>query len=293
MTMDKYVPWDSQSLDEYRRRYAKGKFVDLVGHSTHYLDMGSGEPVILLHGYFYDSLQWSKNLEALAARFKVYALDLWGFGYSTRGPMDYGYPLYASQLLKFMDTMGIEKASLIGQSMGGGTAILFATQHQERVSKLVLVASGGLPNPQGLVMRIAGLPEIGEFLFGLKGSRRGILKANFIYDKSKLTDEYVEAVTRFQKVKGTTEVLLKVLRKRFWDTLSEEIHTLGKIGLPVLIVWGRQDKSIPVKLAQEMHRILKGSRLEIIEQAGHCPNDEQPEVFNRLAINFLSSRPES
>jgi pimeloyl-ACP methyl ester carboxylesterase len=291
--MTKFIPWNSQPLNEWSRKYAPGKFVDLDGYATHYIEMGSGEPVILLHGYFYDSLQWSKNLGALAARFKVYALDLWGFGYSTREPMDYGYPLYVRQLLKFMDVLGIEKASLVGQSMGGGTAILFATQRLERVNKLVLVASGGLPNPQSPVMRIAGLPGIGEFLFGLKGSRRGILKANFIYDENKLTDEYVEAVTRFQKVKGTTEVLLKVLRKRFWDTLSKEIHTLGKMSLPVLIVWGRQDKSIPVKLARDMHHILKGSRLEIIDQAGHCPNDEQPEVFNRLALEFLSSKPKS
>ena len=290
--MTKFIPWNSQPLDEWSQKYASGKFVDLGGYNTHYIEMGSGEPVILIHGYFYDSLQWSKNLEALATRFKVYALDLWGFGYSTREPMDYGYPLYASQLLKFMDALGIEKAFLTGQSMGGGTAILFATRHPERVNRLVLVASGGLPNPQSPVMRIAGLPGIGEFLFGLKGSRRGILKANFIYDKNKLTDEYVETVTRFQKVKGTTEVLLKVLRKRFWDTLPEEIHTLGKTGLPVLIVWGRQDKSIPIKLAQDMRRILKGSRLEIIDQAGHCPNDEQPEVFNRLAMEFLLSKSE-
>jgi pimeloyl-ACP methyl ester carboxylesterase len=87
--------------------------------------------------------------------------------------------------------------------------------------------------------------------------------------------------------------LLKVLRKQFWDTLSEEIHTLGTMDLPILIVSGRQDQSIPVELGQEMHRILKGSHLEIIDQAGHCPNDEQPEVFNRLAIEFLLSKRKS
>ena len=291
--MTKFVPWNSQRLDEWSQKYASGKFVDLDGHVTHYVEMGDGEPIILIHGYFYDSLQWSRNLEALAREFKVYALDLWGFGYSTREPIDYGYPLYASQLQKFMDAMGIEKASLIGQSMGGGTAILFSTQHPERVSKLVLVASGGLPNPYKPITRLACIRGLGEFLFSLKGSRRGILKANFIYEKSKLTDEYVEAITRFQKVKGTTAVLLRVLRKRFWDTLSREIHTLGKMGLPTLIVWGRQDESIPVKLAQEMHSILEGSRLEIIEQAGHCPNDEQPEVFNQITLEFLLSNPKT
>ena len=291
--MVKYIPWNSQLLDQWGRKYASGKFIDLNGHNTHYIEMGSGESVILLHGYFYDSLQWSRNLEALAREFKVYTLDLWGFGYSTRDPMDHSYHLYARQLLKFMDALAIKEASLVGQSMGGGTAILFCTQHPERVDKLILVASGGLPNHLSFVTKMVCLQGIGEFLFSLRGSRRGILKANFIYDKDKLTDEYVGAVTRFQKVRGTTEVLLKVLRNRFWDTLSEEIHTLGKIVLPILIVWGRQDRSIPVKLAQRMHDILKGSRLEIIDQAGHCPNDEQPEVFNRLALEFLPSKRKS
>ena len=284
----RFIPWNSQPLDKWRRLYASGKFIELDGHGTHYIERGRGEPVILLHGYFYDSLLWRENLEALAGRFRVYALDLWGFGYSSRERMEYGYPLYAHQLLKFMYALGIEKASLVGQSMGGGTAVLFATQHPDRVKRLVLVAPGGLPNPPNLLTRLACLPGVGEFLFRLKGSRKGVLKANFIYDKSNLSDEYVAAVTQFQKVSGTTEVLLEILRRQFWDTLSKEIYALGEMDLPALIVWGRQDKSIPLRLGRELHRILKGSRLEIIDRAGHCPNEEQPEIFNRLAVEFLS-----
>jgi len=287
--MAEFIPWDSQPLNEWSKKYAAGKFVDLDGHSTHYIEKGDGEPVILLHGYLYDSYQWNKNMDALAEKFKVYAIDLWGFGYSTRKPMDYDYQVYAGQLLKFMDALNIQRASLVGQSMGGGTCILFCTQHGERVNKMILVASGGMPNPPTLLTRIACIPKVGEFLLRMKGSRKGMLKANFIYDKSVLTDEYVENVTRFHKIKGTTEVLLKILRKQFWDTLLEDIHKLGEMDVPILIVWGRQDKSIPVKLAQDMHRILKGSQLEILDPAGHCPNDEQPEKFNQAAIHFLSS----
>lgn len=250
---------------------------------------GKGEPIILLHGYFYDSLQWSKNIDALAKRFKVYALDLWGFGYSTREMMDYSYQLYADQLLKFMDALNIDKASLIGQSMGGGTCILFANQCRERVNKMVLVASAGMPNPLSFIAKIACLPGIGELLFAMKSSRKGMLKTAFIYDKSLLTEEYVNNVTRFQKVSGTTEVLLKILRKRFWGTLLDDIHGLGEMDVPILIMWGRQDKSIPIELGQEMHEILKGSRLEILDPAGHCPNDEQPGKFNHIAVQFLSS----
>lgn len=287
--MTEFIPWDSQPLNEWSKKHVTGRFVDLDGYSTHYIEKGDGEPVILLHGYFYDSYQWSKNIDVLAQHFKIYAMDLWGFGYSTREPMDYDYQVYADQLLKFMDTLNIQWASLVGQSMGGGTCILFCTQHRERVNKLILVASSGMPNPPTLLTRIACMPKVGEFLFGMKGSRKGILKTNFIRDKRLLTDEYVENVTRFHKIKGTTEALLKILRKQFWDTLFNQIHELGKMDIPILIVWGRQDKSIPVKLAEDMHRILKGSQLEILDPAGHCPNDEQPEKFNQAAIHFLSS----
>lgn len=289
--MAEFIGWDSQPLDKWREKYAPGKFIDLEGHSTHYLEKGEGKPVILIHGFYYDSYMWSKNMDALAKKFKVYALDLWGFGYSTREPMDYGYPLYVDQVLKFMDALDIEKASLIGQSMGGGICILISCQHRKRVNRIILVDPAGLPNPLPLIGKIANLPTVGEFLFGLNGNfvRKMTMKSTFIYDKRFITDSYFESVTRFHKIKGTTRVLLKILRKQFFDTLSDEIHKLGQLDVPILIVWGRQDKAIPVERGQQMHEILKTSQLEILDQAGHCPHQEQSERFNRLAFDFLSS----
>ena len=77
--MSRFVPWNSQPLEERASKYAPGKFIDLDGLSTHYIEKGSGEPVILLHGFFFDTYMWDKNIDALAERFKVYAIDLWGF----------------------------------------------------------------------------------------------------------------------------------------------------------------------------------------------------------------------
>jgi pimeloyl-ACP methyl ester carboxylesterase len=116
--MSGFVPLNSQPLDEWSDKYAPGKFIELGGLSTHYIEKGSGEPVIFLHGFFFDHNMWNASIDVLAEKYKVYALDLWGFGYSTREPLDYGYPLYTKQLHKFMDALGIQKASLIGQSMG-------------------------------------------------------------------------------------------------------------------------------------------------------------------------------
>lgn len=293
--MTEFVPWNSQPLDEWARKYAAGKFIDLDGYPTHYIERGAGEPIILIHGFFYDSYMWAKNIDALAEKFKVYALDLWGFGYSTREPLNYGYPLYADQLLKFMDDLHIQKASLVGQSMGGGTCILFSVRHRERVNKVILVDAAGMPNPLSLIGKMTNLPKVGEFLLGLKSNffRKMVLGTTFVHDKKLISNSYFENVTRFQKIKGTSEVSLKILRKQFFDKLLDEIRTLGEMDVPILIIWGREDKPVPVGRGQEMHKILKDARLEILDRAGHCPHDEQSERFNQLAVDFLSSREEA
>ena len=287
--MSGFIRWNSQPLDVWASEYAQGKFVDLGGRTTHYLDKGEGKPVILLHGLFYDSYLWATNIDVLAEKFKVYALDLWGFGYSTREPLDYGYQLYADQVLLFMDSLGIQRASLVGQSMGGGTAILFCVQHRQRVNKLLLVDPAGIPNPLPLTGKFFNLPRIGEFLLGLSTNavRRKNLGDSWLHNKNLITESYFENVTRFHKIKGTTEALLTILRKQFFDKLSDETHRLAQMDVPILLVWGREDKAVPLRCRQEMHRILKGSRLEIIDDAGHVPNYERAEVFNQLAVDFL------
>ena len=287
--MSAYVPWNSQSLDSYAARYARGTFVDLDGRKTHYIERGEGEPVILLHGFLYDSYLWADNIDALARHFKVYALDLWGCGYSTREPLDYGYELYAHQVSLFMDSLGIPRASLVGQSMGAGTAIKFCVDQRQRVNKLLLVDPSGLPNRLPLMGKFFILPRIGEFFIGLNTDvvRKQGLRDSFIHDRKLITDEYFENATRAHKIAGTTAVLLAILRKQFFDTLSDEIGRLAQIETPVLIVWGREDKAIPLRCGEEMHRILKGSRLEILDGAGHVPNFERAAEFNQLAVDFL------
>lgn len=287
--MSEFIRWNSQPVDVWASKYAQGKFVELDGRTTHYIERGEGKPVILLHGFFYDSYLWAANVDVLAEEFKVYALDLWGFGYSTREPMNYGYQLYADQVLLFMDSLGIQCASLVGQSMGGGTAIMFCVQHRPRVNKLLLVDPAGMPNPLPLVSKFFDLPRVGELFLSLSTDavRRKNLGDLWIHNQELLTESYFENVTRFHKIEGTTEASLAILRQKFFDTLSDEIHRLGQEDVPILIVWGREDRAVPLRCGQEMHRILKGSRLEIIDGAGHVPNYERAEMFNELAVDFL------
>jgi len=287
--MSTYIPWDSQSLDEWSQKYATGKFIDINGRRTHFLEKGSGETVILIHGFFYDTYTWHKNIDVLASKFKVYAPDLWGFGYSTREPLDYDYSLYAEQLLLFMDALAIGKASIIGHSMGGGTAIFFANHHRDRVNKLVLVGAAGMPNPLSLLGKITNLPGVGELIYGMRGNlmRRVALKTNWIHDASMITKEYLDNVTRFHQIRGSNDVMLKILRKQFFNTIPEEVRELGGKGIPTLMVWGKHDKAVPLERGIEMHDLIKESRLEVFDNAGHNPHDERADGFNPMVIDFL------
>ena len=284
------VSWNSQPLDEWAQKYAAGSFIDLDGRRTHFIDEGSASPVLLVHGFFYDSFTWHNNIDALSAAFRVIIPDLWGFGYSTREPLDYGYPLYAEQLLLLLDELDIEKVSIVGHSMGGGTAIYFSVHHPERVQKLLLVDAAGIPNPLPLLGKLTNLPLVGELMYGLRGNfmRRMALKTNWIYDNDFITDSYFDNVTRFHKIEGTSEVMLAILRKQFFHTLVEEVRALGELDIPTLIVWGEHDKAVPLARGREMHALLQGSRLEVFDDVGHCPHDETSARFNRLAVQFLT-----
>ena len=222
--MSQFIPWSSQPLDAWAARYARGTSVDLGGRKTHYVEKGEGEPVILLHGLFFDTNMWSENIDALAAHFKVYALDLWGCGYSTREPLDYGYPLFAEQLLRFMDRLGIARASLVGQSMGAGTAIRFCVEHRERVNKLVLVACAGLPNRLPLLARILDIRGVGEF-FGTRQHGAGeVAVERMIADKQLLQQARKDAFALVAEDSGLRrpehEGLRKAVLERYGKTLD-------------------------------------------------------------------------
>ena len=190
-----------------------------------------------------------------------------------------------------MNALGIPKASLIGQSMGAGTIIYFTLSNRTRAEKIILVDAAGLPNRLPIMARISNLPKVGEFLFGLNSNfiRRMTLGNNFLLNKDIITEEYFNNATRFHQIKGSTEAMLSITRKQFFDTLTEEITKLDSMDVPALIVWGREDQSIPLSVGEELHRFLKESQLEILNQAGHCAHDDQSDLFNELVLDFLSN----
>jgi pimeloyl-ACP methyl ester carboxylesterase len=284
-----FVGWDSQPLDDWAQVHPPGYLVDLAGRRTHFVKKGEGPPVILVHGFNLDHNTWSENIDVLARYFTVYAVDLWGAGYSTREPLEYGFPLFAEQIRLLMDHLELEKTHLVGHSMGGGTSIAFSVAHRDRVDRLVLVDSVGIPRPTTFRERIFRLPWLPELLQGLPTDliRRKNLRDFWIHDPELLTGETYAKLTGYQKIEGSTRAGLSVLRRDFFNTLADTIDHLGTLGIPTLITWGRYDRAVPIEAGWEMHGRLPGSRFEVFDRSSHLPNFDEPDRFNDLVVGFL------
>jgi len=285
----KFVPWNSQDLNEWTKKYATGSTINLDGKPTHYIKTGDGPPLLLIHGFFGHALVWRLNIQALSEHFTVYAPDLWGLGYSTREPLDYGWKLYSRQIKLFVNAMGIEKCCIGGLSMGGGIAIQFTNDYPEMVEKLFFVDPAVFPQKKTIKDGVFAWPVVGPFLLNLPNDklRKKVMGDKFYSDVKLITEEGYKATTWHHKIKGTTEVLRTILKSGFIGQLEPGVEELAEKSIPALITWGAKDMACTVKNAPKMQSLLKGSELEIFENAGHLPNVEEPDRFNARVIDFL------
>ncbi len=280
------------TYEEAIQKLAKGKFVTVDAKKIHYIEAGDGSPVILIHGFLYHTVMWKQNIAALAEKFKVYAIDLWGFGYSERlKENEYSFERYGKQIVRFMDALNIKKATLGGQSMGGGISVYVAANYPERVDRLILVGPAVIPYPMTTMGRIYQLPLIGEFINAIPGDAlmKNNIRTIWFYDKSKATDDYCQEVLQPLCIKGSYAGLMFILRNVLKEPYVEkEANLLAKMNIPTLIIHGREDKAVPLERSQKLNGLWKESKLVIFEKAGHTPHEEYPEKFNKLAIEFLS-----
>jgi len=254
-----------------------------------------GTTVILLHGIGASVESWITNINSLAQNHRVYAIDLVGFGYSDKPSVPTTFS-YGAQFVKdFMETQHIGRATLVGNSLGGGVTLQFAIQFADRVEKLVLVASGGLGKEVNLLLRMASLPLIGELL--TRPSRKGTsrLLRQCIYDPALVADDLVELFYRLAALPGAQESFLSTLRAafNFWgmraDLIRSTVDNLATIAAPTLIVWGQQDRILPVAHAYVAEKRIPNARLHIFDACGHLPQLERPNEFNAVVLEFLSS----
>jgi 4,5:9,10-diseco-3-hydroxy-5,9,17-trioxoandrosta-1(10),2-diene-4-oate hydrolase len=273
------------------------RYIKIGEINTRYWMAGdTGPQVLLIHGVGRFLEEWMLSFDALAAHNRVYALDLPGHG-RTDKPLSASYRLVdlARFVNDFMGALDISQAHIVGHSMGGGIALQLTLQFPEAVDKLVLVCSAGLGKEATLVLRITAVPLLGEILTrpSLNGTRR--LLKEFVKDPAFLTDDFVDLSYRMAALPGAQQAVLKTLRSagnlfgQYDDTYRPIVDNLESIQCPVLIVWGRQDRVLPVAHGQAAVSGLPNANLEILEDCGHLPMLEQTQKFNESILDFLSS----
>jgi pimeloyl-ACP methyl ester carboxylesterase len=267
--------------------------VDLPGAQVNYVELGDGEPILFVHGISGCWQNWLENLPRFARTNRVIALDLPGFGSSPMPSWEIDMPAYGRLLHDFCEKLGIDRATVVGNSMGGFIAVEAVTAMPGRFDRLVLVSAAGIINTWNPQLRATvtawGWKQLGPH-FARRGREiaarrwlRELVFRPFVRYPGLLRQDLLLA--QMEGGLKRAEGFGKALRSLIAHDIRER---LGAIEMPTMIVWGLSDQVIPAEAAISYHRRIPDSRLEIFERTGHVPQLERPLRFNRLLEDFLA-----
>jgi len=260
---------------------AAEKTATVYGAKIHYLEAGSGPVVILLHGLGADNSSWAMTVAPLAAKFRVIAPDQIGFGRSDKPMLNYRIATLVDFLDAFMKQLGIERASLVGNSLGGFAAAAYALAHPEKVERMVLVDAAGFALPKDFDPR-----TLSALNPSTREQAKTILSLVF-YNKQYQSDAAADGLLT-RRVAANDGYTVQ----RFIDSIGrgEDLldGRLGGIKQPTLITWGREDQLTPMWMAERFNKEIAGSQLVVFEKCGHVPQLEKAAEFNAAVIKFLS-----
>jgi pimeloyl-ACP methyl ester carboxylesterase len=280
-----------KTLDDSVRASVFGQYVALQDGITHYELAGptGGRIVVLIHGFSVPTYLWDGTFEALSAMgFRVLRFDLYGRGYSDRPKVTYDNALYARQLTGLLEALSLDgPVDLVGISMGAGAVASFAEAHPERVRGLVLMDPAP-SSPPPLSAKVLSLPIIGDYFFAAFGSL--ILPSGQIsdfHDPAKMPSGYLERYREQMTYRGFTRAMLSSIRHLYDQDYMDMYARIGKMGRPVMLIWGREDTTVPIANSEALLKLMPTAEFRPIAGAGHLPHIEKPAVVNGLLAEFL------
>ncbi len=261
---------------------------------------GSGPPVVLIHGMVNSSRHWESVALRLADSYTVIAPDLIGHGDSATPRGDYSLGAHATSIRDVLAAIGVDRATIVGHSLGGGVAMQFFYQFPQRTERLVLVSSGGLGREVSPLLRSAALPGASTLLSlaahpfllstlrdtGARLQQRGFGKGVYLR-------AIARALQPLEK-QGAREAFLQTLRSVIDArgqrvSARDRLYLLSSSSMPTLIVWGERDNTIPLSHGRDAHKEIPGSRFETLPRAAHFPNLEDPDGLSAVLRDFLET----
>jgi pimeloyl-ACP methyl ester carboxylesterase len=287
-------------------RTLRSGFLQVGSLRVHHMHGGLGSPVLFIHGLGSSGyIEWRFNLESLSDRHRVYAPDLPGFGRTEKPRARYGIPYFTRFIERYVEDRGLRSAAVVGASLGGRIALELALENPRLVRKLVLVNALGLGRPNVHVSYgLVTIPRLGEAL--MKVTRNALhwapsqmirrVAARYIGSSSDLNrtmnDAYIDNLRELYAAAGYHDAYLATVRslmtpKALLGGQYDLTNRLNELKVPVQLIWGANDPLFPLAHATRAHRLIKNSKLAVIEGAGHTPQAERPEEFNRVLHKFL------
>ncbi len=271
---------------EELKSIGKDCYINVDDITVCYDDFGEGEtPIIFIHGFPFDKLSWQPQLQELKSKFRVIAYDLRGFGNSTIGNSNGSIDLFADDLVHFMNKLEIKRAIVCGLSMGGYILLNAIVRYPQRFEAIILCDTQCIADSkEGKENRKKSISEI--LAGNLNAFTDGFISKVFSEKSLQTKGDIVEKVrsTIFSTKTESIAKTLRILAER-----EESCSTLPRIICPTLILCGREDAITPIAQAEILHGAISYSQLEIIEDAGHLSNLEQPDKFNKHIFDFISS----
>ncbi len=272
--------------------------VHLHGHRVNFNIAGHGPAVLLVHGVAGRATQWDPVLRLLAKRYTVVAPDLLGHGDSAKPRGDYSLGAHASGLRDLLIGLDIERATVVGHSLGGGIAMQFSYQFPEYCERLVLVSSGGLGEDVHPLLRAATLPG-SEFVLPVLAHPQ-VLNVASLLPRALGRLGLATRPDLVEMARGYQSLANPEARSAFIHTLRSVIDPTGQrinasdrlylaSRMPTMIIWGCRDRIIPVEHAHPAHVAMPGSRLELFDDAGHFPHLDDPHRFAETLEDFLNT----
>jgi len=280
------------TLNDTTRLSLPGQFIKLPLGVVHYelADPAEAPTVVLVHGFSVPYYIWDPTFKALTqAGFRVLRYDLYGRGYSDRPAANYDLNLFVTQLEDLLPALDIQgPVDLVGLSMGGPIVASFAEHHPSQVRSLILIDPEVAPVTAGQIFPL-NIPLVGEYLMAVYVApvRLPQSQSADFYQPDKFPDW--QAMYRVQlQYKGFRRAILSTIRNQPGMDSLADYDLLGRENLPALLIWGRQDSTVSSADMDQLVRLIPGIQYHIIEDAGHIPQYERPEVVNPLLVDFLN-----
>lgn len=269
-------------------------FIKVGGVNYHYLEYpGSGPTVVLLHGFGSSTYTWEGVIPYLKQKgFHLYALDMKGFGWSDKPEgADYSPFTLLKEVNALIEALGLKKVIFVGNSLGGGIGTLMALEHPDKIERLVLVDAGGYPMELPMIISLARVPLAAETLKLFFG--RWVIRWNIsevMYADELMTGRQVEAYFDRLRSEGAIDAMIELARAIDFNAFEPYIARNQEIKIPVLIIWGEEDKWVPLSIGYQFRQDIPDSTMVIIPKCGHVPQEEYPKLTAEYIISFIEGK---